>query len=84
MCPGTEFGIMDTVGGVLFAAITYGMWSIGFPWYLCILPVISTVAWFAMAVHCFRFASKCNCKEMEAQIAASNAKMDAIFKKPGV
>jgi len=81
MCPGTEFGITDMIAGVLFAFGTYVMWAVGFPWYLLIIPTISTVGWFAMAVYFFQCASKCNCKELEAQTKASNAATDAFFKK---
>ena len=67
MCPGTEFGIMDTLGGVIFAAATITMVIMGIPWYLWIFMAVSTIGWFAMAVHCFRFAAKCTCQELEVR-----------------
>lgn len=64
MCPGKEFGITDTIAGVLFAAGTYVLYDGGCPWYFLILPVIMTIGWFAMAAYCFRFAAKCNCQQI--------------------
>jgi hypothetical protein len=65
MCPGTEFGITDTVLGVFFAAMTFAAWQI-FPhhWYIFVLPVWITVLWFAAGIYFFYRAAKCNCREV--------------------
>lgn len=55
---------MDTIGGIIFAAGTCALISFNPPWYMLIIPVISTLGWFGMAIYCFRFAAKCKCKEL--------------------
>ena len=64
MCPGKEFGIMDATAGLVFGVGTYFLRWLGAPWYFWLGLAISTIAWFAMAIHCFRFAAKCNCQEI--------------------
>ena len=77
MCPGTEFGIIDTAAGVVFAFMTYVTWSGGIPiWHVFAL---STIGWFAMGAYFFYKASKCKCMEYEAQFKKSMAEIDAIF-----
>ena len=66
MCPGKEFGIMDTVLGVIEVAIFLAVQSAlgGLPWWSWALFIVSTIGWFGMAAYCFRFAAKCNCQEV--------------------
>ena len=67
MCPGKEFGIMDTILGLgegAIFALLYAILGKDMPWWSMVLFAVSTLGWFAMAGYCFRFAAKCNCQEV--------------------
>ena len=67
MCPGKEFGIMDTIFGLVegaFFAFLYVVLDGKMPWWMIAFFAISTLAWFVWAGYCFRFATKCNCQEI--------------------
>ncbi len=79
MCPGTSFGITDAVMGVLTGFVAYVVMSIA-PnfWVLWGGLWIGTAGWIGMSIYCFRFASKCNCKQLEAQLKATLDKTISI------
>jgi hypothetical protein len=77
MCPGTEFGIKDAVMGVLTGIVAYVVMAIAPNWWFLWGGLwLSTAGWIGMSIYAFRFASKCNCKQLEADLKATLDKID--------
>jgi len=79
MCPGTEFGITDAALGVATGIVAYVVMAIAPDWWFLWGGLwISTAAWIGMSIYCFRFAAKCNCKQLEADLKATLDKTNFI------